>query len=579
MTTLIILIALVLYIGFYFLYGRYLERRVVQAQDGNDVPAHRRFDGVDFVPANKFVLFGHHFASIAGAAPIVGPAMAMAFGWLPGLLWIWFGNIFIGAVHDYFSLTASVRYDGKSIQYIARQLLGRFTGTSFAWFTLFLCILVVAAFGGIAGSLFVKQPQAASSFVFMIVAALILGVLLYRSKLAFWAATLVGILLLVGAIWLGAQLPIKLDYTTWMIVFFVYIIIAASLPVTVLLQPRDYLNSFLLYFGLAVGIAAAVLGAREFAAPVLTEFAPKLIGNARTGFLATPFWPAIPLIIACGSLSGFHSLVASGTSSKQLSTERDGLFIGYGSMFTEGVLATLAVIAVAAFGLTALQKVQPALAGPLAADWGAHYTETAAKVGGAANMFVLSFATMTSTVLPLGFQFMKIITAMWVAAFAMTTLDTTNRLSRYIVSELAEPLSERFRGLYRLLSNRWVASLLPAAVGIGLAWSGGWLLLWPAFSSANQLLASITMITVSAWIARKLDARHLGVALFPGLLLWVTVSAAMIWYLGSVVPTMISAMPARGYIVGTIMVVMLILNLILLVSFIRNQRRSSAGGG
>jgi len=563
-------LAVALYVIVYFTYGKFLEKKVIGATDKAEVPSSRFNDGVDFVPTRKFVLFGHHFASIAGAAPIVGPAIAMAYGWLPGLLWVWLGNMFLGATHDYFSLSASVRYDGKSIQYISSRLLGKFTGASFAWFILFLCVLVVAAFAAIVGGLFVKVPGAASAFLFMILAALVLGFLLYRTKLSFGLSTLIGIVMLFAAIFLGNAFPIRFSYSAWMVIFFFYIIIAASIPVTVLLQPRDYLNSFLLYLGLLLGGIAAFLSIKAFTAPAFTVFAPLIIKGQ-----STPFWPAIPLIIACGSLSGFHSLVASGTSSKQLASEKDGLFIGYGAMFTEGILSTLAIISIAAFGISVLGEMNlPQLKQTLSGSW-SQYTSVinSSKIGGAANMFIISFSSMVSSALPVTFQFVKILTAMWVASFAMTTLDTTNRLARYVVSELAEPLKNISQPLHRIFTNKWIASVIPAFLGILLAWTGSWVVLWPAFSSANQLLASITMITISAWIYKKLNKKHMPIALIPGIFFWISVSAAMVWYLLKVVPVYVKTDPVQGYIVSGIMIIMLILNCMLMVSFIKNFRK------
>ncbi|HPX11733.1 MAG TPA: carbon starvation CstA family protein, partial [Syntrophales bacterium] len=250
MTTLIILIGLAVYVLLYFLYGKKLEKDVVGASDKNEAPSSRLYDGVDYIPARKEVLFGHHFSSIAGAAPIIGPALAMAYGWLPGLLWVWFGNVFIGAVHDYLALMASVRYDGRSIQFVASDLMGKRTGTAFYWLVFFLLILVVAAFSAVIGGMFVKTPAIASAYVWSIVAALILGVLIYRVKMNFTLASVIGVIMLAVAIFLGVEFPMPATYETWMYVLFFYIIIAAAIPVNVLLQPRDYQNSFLLYAGL-----------------------------------------------------------------------------------------------------------------------------------------------------------------------------------------------------------------------------------------------------------------------------------------------------------------------------------------
>ncbi|MBN2177994.1 MAG: carbon starvation protein A [Deltaproteobacteria bacterium] len=571
MTTLIIVIGFLIYLILYFTYGKKLERDVVMASDNNEAPSQRLYDGVDYISARKEVLFGHHFASIAGAAPIIGPALAICWGWAPALLWVWFGNIFIGAVHDYLSLMASVRYDGKSVQFVATDLMGKRTGYAFYWIVFFLLILVVAAFAAIVGKMFVGTDGGAiaSSYIFKIVAALILGVLLYRVKLNFGVATIIGIIMLAGAIWLGVQFPVTMTYMTWMWVFFFYIIIAAAIPVNVLLQPRDYLNSWLLYAGLILGFIAAIFAFRGFEVPAFSTFSPVLLGGK-----PTPFWPAIPLVIACGSLSGFHSLVASGTTSKQLDKESSGLFIGYGAMFTEGFLSTIVVVSIAGFGYTALQTAGVTTETLNPGNWGAMFTKTSASVKlSAANLFVQSYTDMVGTTW-LGFiptKFVKVIAGMWVASFAMTTLDTTNRLARYCLSEMALPFKEKAEGLYNILTNRWVASIIPAAIGIWLAASGNWLIIWGSFGAANQLIASIALMTGAAFVAKKLKSSFVNAAVIPAWLLWITVTAALVWFIAVVQPGAIAAKPGRGWTVMVILVIMLILNFVFIADFIRTK--------
>ena len=571
MTALIIVIGFLLYLILYFTYGKKLERDIVKASDDNEAPSKRLYDGVDYIPARKEVLFGHHFASIAGAAPIIGPALAICWGWLPGLLWVWFGNIFIGAVHDYLALMASVRYDGKSIQFVASDLMGKRTGTAFYWLVFFLLILVVAAFGAVVGGMFVKTPAIASAFIWMIVAALILGVLMYRMKMNFTAATLIGIVLLIAALWLGVAYPIKASFNTWMAFLFFYIIIAAAIPVNVLLQPRDYLNSFLLYTGLAIGFLAAIFAFRGFEIPAFSSFSPILLGGK-----ATPFWPAIPLIIACGSLSGFHSLVASGTTSKQLEKESDGLFIGYGAMFTEGFLSTIVIVAIAGFGYTALQNAGVSAETLNASNWGAMFTKASASVKMVkANLFIQSYADMVNATW-LGFiptQFVKVLAGMWVAAFAMTTLDTTNRLARYCVAEMAAPLKESASGLHSLLTNRWVASIIPAAIGIYLAWSHNFLIVWASFGAANQLIAAIALMTGATFVAKKLKSPFANVAVIPAWLLWITVTCGLVWFMAVVLPGSIAAKPVSGWTVMIIVGIMLIMNMVFIVDFARTYKK------
>jgi carbon starvation protein len=574
MTTFIIIIGFLVYLTLYFTYGKKLEKDVVMASDATEAPSKRLFDGVDYIPARREVLFGHHFASIAGAAPIIGPALAICWGWLPGLLWVWFGNIFIGAVHDYLALMASVRYDGKSIQFVASDLMGKRTGVAFYWIVFFLLILVVAAFGAVVGGMFVKTPAIASAFIWMIVAAIILGVLMYRVKMNFTGATLIGIVMLFAAIWLGVEFPIAASFNAWMVFLFFYIIIAAAIPVNVLLQPRDYLNSFLLYAGLILGFLAAIFAFRGFEIPAFSSFSPILLGGK-----ATPFWPAIPLIIACGSLSGFHSLVASGTTSKQIEKESDGLFIGYGAMFTEGFLSTIVIVSIAGFGFTALKNAGAAMNVAVTLDagnWGAMFTKTAGAVKLASvNLFVQSYADMVSATW-LGFipaKFVKVLAGMWVAAFAMTTLDTTNRLARYCISEMAAPLKESATGAYNLLTNRWVASVIPAAIGIYLAWSKNFLIVWASFGAANQLIAAIALMTGATFVAKKLKSPFANVAVIPAWLLWITVTAAIVWFMAVVMPGSIAAKPVPGWTVMIIVGVMLVMNILFIVDFTRAYKK------
>lgn len=574
MTTLIILVGLAIYLLLYFTYGKTLESKVVVASDTQETPAKRLFDGVDYIPARREVLFGHHFASIAGAAPIIGPALAIAWGWAPALLWVWLGNIFIGAVHDYLAVMASVRYDGKSIQFVAGDLLGKRTGRAFYWLVFFLLILIVAAFGAVLGGMFIETPAIASAYIWAIVAALILGVLMYRVKMNFTLASIIGVIMLAISIWLGVQFPIKASYDTWMVIMFFYIIIAASIPVNVLLQPRDYLNSFLLYAGLILGLLGAVFAFRGFEVPAFSTFSPIL-----TAGKPTPFWPVIPLIIACGSLSGFHSLVASGTTSKQIEKESDGLFIGYGAMFTEGFLSTTVIVAIAGFGYTALQNAAAAKEIEFtltAATWGAQFTPVSSKLGlSAANLFVQSYADMVNATwmsfIPT--HYVKVIAGMWVAAFAMTTLDTTNRLGRYCITEMAQPLKESAQGLYGFLTNRWIASIIPAAIGIYLAWSKNFTILWPSFGAANQLIASIALMTGAAYVSKKLGSKYSNVAVIPAWFLWITVTAALIWFMLVAIPQSIQKTPLTGWVLLVILIIMFIMNIIFIIDFARGYKR------
>ncbi|MCK4543442.1 MAG: carbon starvation protein A [Spirochaetales bacterium] len=569
MTTIVLVVGLVIYVALYMVYGKKLERDVVKASDSNKTPAERMYDGVDYVAAKRPVLFGHHFASIAGAAPIIGPVLAMAWGWVPALLWVWFGNIFIGAVHDYLALMASVRYDGKSIQFVAADLITNRTGKLFYWLVLFLLILVIGAFGAVLGGMFVGSPAVPSAYILKLVAALILGVLLYRTKMNFGLATGIGVIMLALAIWGGTRIPITASYGTWMVVMFFYIIIASAIPVNVLLQPRDYLNSWLLYFGLIIGGLAAIFSFTGFSAPAFTSFAPIVSGGK-----ATPFWPAIPLIIACGSLSGFHALVGSGTTSKQLEKESHGLAIGYGAMLTEGFLSTLVVVAVAGFGLALMTDKGMTIS---VAGWAKEYTPAMMGSYPKAAMFTSSYAAMVASTW-LNFiptEIVKVIAGMWVASFAMTTLDTTNRLGRYTVSELMLPVKEKNEKVYNFVTNRWIASLIPAAIGIYLAWSGNFTILWPSFGSANQLIASIVLLTAASWVVKRQKAKP-AIVLVPAYLLWITVTASIIWFTVVILPDTIVANPVTGITVLVIEVIMLVMNFVFMADFLKSRKKTLA---
>ncbi len=566
-STFTILIAIALYFIFYFTCGKHLEKNVVKADEDNETPAQRLFDGVDYVPANKYVLFGHHFASIAGAAPIVGPAIALAWGWLPGLLWVWFGNIFIGAVHDYLSLMSSVRYDGRSVQWIAGRIIKERTGYAFSWFVLFALILVVAAFGAVLGNIFVAQPAVPTAYFLKIIAALILGVLMYRVKLDFRLATIIGIAMLATAIYLGKFFPISLSYEVWMAVFFIYIVVAASIPVNILLQPRDYLNAWLLVTGLIIGGISLLIGFDTIQIPIYTEWSVPIIAGKDT-----PFWPVVPLIIACGSLSGFHSMVASGTTAKQLESEKQGLFIGYGAMFTEGFLSTIVIVSIGVFCYSIVSQDIAETLKSSPANFAEGYGNALKSAGGPVGMFSKSFATASHTALNLPMDFMIILASMWVSSFAMTTLDTTNRIARYAFSEVLEPVKEKAPEVYNVLSQRWVASAIPAGIGIALAWSGAWSVIWPAFGGANQMLASIALITCAVWVTKTLGNAGALNVLIPALFLWVTVTVALIWYMFVAIPAFMESNPIQAVILGIIMTLMILLNLLLIMDFFRIWR-------
>ncbi len=559
-TTLLILLSVVIYLSLYFLYGKFLEKKVLEASKDNITPAHRLRDEVDFVPANKYVLFGHHFASIAGAGPILGPVFALVWGWLPTILWIWLGNAFIGAVHDYISLMSSVRYDGKSIQWIAGKLIRKRTGYLFSLFVFFALILVVAAFAAVIAKIFAAKPPTASAYIITIIEAVILGYLMYKRQISFKISSILAIIFLIAAIWLSFQVPIHLSYNTWLVVFLVYIIVAASLPVWILLQPRDFLNAWLLLAGLLLGGLSLIIVNKSFVAPAFTTFSPPLIGGQ-----PTPLWPAIVLIVACGSLSGFHALVASGTTSKQLSNEEEGLFIGYGAMFTEGFLSTLVLASLSAYAPLVIKGLS------MGNDFATNYIKAMKASGGPVGVFAKAYAHAAHDAFSfLSIKAVAVFAAMWVSSFAMTTLDTTNRLARYVFIEILEPIKNILGGLYNILTNRWVASLIPAVLGIWLAWSKAYTIIWPAFSGANQMLASIALLTIAAYVTKVLKKQAWYIT-YPAFILWFTVTAALIWYLVKIVPVFAAKNPVQAIVIGIMTVVMIVLNLVLIYDYFKSK--------
>ncbi len=581
-TTIIVLIALVIYATTYFLYGRnLLERKIVKASAEREVPARKFFDGVDYVPTNKYVLMGHHFASIAGAGPIVGPAMAMGWGWLMPILWIWFGNVFVGAVHDYLSLMASVRYDGRSIQWISGQLISKKMGRSFSIFIYFALLLVIAAFGAVIGKLFTAIPIVATASMTQIALAVVLGYLMYQKSLKPTQAAGIAALFIIISVLIAEYFPIKLAYSDWILILLVYTIIAASLPVWILLQPRDFMNSLLLYFGLFIGVIGLVVLFGTLKVPAYTSFFAPVLG------VSSPFWPLVPLVIACGALSGFHSLVASGTTSKQLDSELSGLLVGYGSMFAEGLLSTLVVASIAAmlpvmlmnpsmYGLKlnlSPQEISAILSNPV--EFGNKYAHIMAAMGGPAGIFSKTFGAAVGTALHLPIRTLALFAGLWITSFALTTLDTTVRLARFTWSELMEDLKLD----KTILGNPWVSSVIAAILGFGLAWSGAYLLLWPAFSGVNQMLASIALMTVAAWVIKdlKVPKRYQFTVLAPAGFLWVTVTLALLIYVAYIAPVTIAKKGSFTLAaVELITIVELLFNFYLLKEFLNALKKEKA---
>lgn len=464
---LLMLGSIIIFIIAYATYGAWLAKKW-GVDTTRKTPAHEINDGVDYVPTNPAILLGHHFASIAGAGPINGPIQAAIFGWVPVYLWIMIGCIFFGSPHDMGSLFVSIRHKGRSIGEVIGETMGS-TGKKlfsiFAWLTL---LLVVAAFTNIVATTFANTPQAATSSMLFMILAILFGYAVYRKGLDIKIGTVIGVILLFVSVWLGTVFPLKLSVTTWVIILAIYIWIASTAPVWILLQPRDYLNSYLLY----AMIIGAVVG--------IVIYHPSIQLDAVTGFEINGqyLFPMLFVTVACGAISGFHSLVGSGTTSKQLDNEKDVRLIGYGAMLIEGVLAVVAMIAAAYLTkdefLSKLNEIGPT------------------------NVFAEGVGTFMSK-FGIPFEVGKTFVALAVSAFALTSLDTATRLGRFIFQEFFEKPGQEKQPI---LTNMYVSTTITAVIGAILA-LGGYAKIWPIFGSANQLLAALALMAVALWLKRQ----------------------------------------------------------------------------
>lgn len=469
----LVLFAFVSYLFAYRFYGNYLSKKF-NVNDNNPTPSHTMTDGVDYVPAKAPVLLGHHFASIAGAGPIVGPVIAAGFGWLPVYLWIILGAIFIGGVHDFSSIMASIRHKSKSIGTIIETYIGldgKRLFLLFAWATL---ILVIAVFTIIVSDTFSHNPAVASASLQFIVLAILFGIMIYRVKMNLTIATLIGVVLLGLCIHLGSVFPINLDKNYWQIILFIYVFIASITPVWIMLQPRDYLNSFLLYAVLGGGLIGVFFAQPEIKLPSFNTFHLNEIGY---------LFPALFVTVACGAISGFHSLVGSGTTAKQLDKESDARVVGYGGMLIEGLLAVLSLVAVASMLNDEFINVLRSH-GPVAA-----FSNGVAKF--------LNSIPLLGISIDAGRNF----SALAVSAFALTTLDTATRLARYSFQEFFE-ISKKQSHQERksIFENKFLATLITIIFGGMLTFSGQSMTIWPLFGSANQLLAALALLAITVYV-------------------------------------------------------------------------------
>jgi carbon starvation protein len=492
----------------YRYYSRFLAEKVFGLARDEPVPAVEQRDDVDFVPTKMHVLWGHHYTSIAGAAPIVGPVLAVIWGWLPALLWVTLGTVFMGATHDFSALVVSLRSKGRSIGDIAGRVINPRTRALFLLIIIFLVWIILAVFAYVIATLFVESPGSIFPINVQIVVALALGWLVYRRNVGFLWPSLVGYAILLVSVFYGNAFVeafpavTQITVTQWVWILLIYSYVASVLPVWLLLQPRDYLNAHQLVTGLALLTLGLLVLQPEVQAPMVRLWPEG----------APPMVPFLFITIACGAISGFHGLVASGTTSKQVGCMTDARPIGYGGMLGEGTLGLLAVLASTA-GFAS------------AGEWATHYASWGAMSGLGAKLgaFVHGGGGFIAALgVPLGVA--RVFIAVMVIAFAATTLDTGARILRLLISEVGSAYG------VRALENRYLAG----AVGVGLALilavtqagGKGGLILWPLFGTTNQLVAGITLLVVSIWLRRQ--GRPVVYTLVPMVLVAAATVAAMV---------------------------------------------------
>ncbi|GAB3016566.1 carbon starvation protein A [Nocardioides flavus (ex Wang et al. 2016)] len=475
----------------YRYYSAYLAERVYALDPGFLTPAHQFRDGIDFVPTNKHVVFGHHFTSVAGAAPIVGPAIAVFWGWGPALAWIVLGTIFAAGVHDFGSLAVSLRHRAKNIGTIAQDVISKRARTLFLLIIFFLLTLVNAVFAVVISNLFIANPGAVIPIFVEIPLAMAIGQYIYKTRSAALVPSILGVIGLYLLIWVGQQFPIDLaplaeavgvePRTVWVVILFAYTFVASRIPVWMLLQPRDYINSHQLFIALGVIGLGMLVGWNEIVAP--------LVNDVPDG--SPSIFPFLFITIACGAISGFHSLVSSGTTAKQIDKETDARYVGYMGAVGEGSLATGAVLAVTA-GVVATRS-----------EWEALYPDFATASGGAVGNFVNGVAVFANN-LGVPLELAVIFAAVVVISFAATTMDTGVRLQRYIVQEIAE-----LAGWHSLARNLTLAGLVAVAVPMAMALVPGggdagytFGVLWRLFGTTNQLTAGLALTVVAVWVLR-----------------------------------------------------------------------------
>ena len=496
----------VFFMGYKF-YSRYLGKNIYGINDDQIVlPSSSLEDGIDYIPTKKHILFGHHFTSIAGAAPIIGPCVAAYWGWLPALLWILIGTVFMGAAHDFGALVTSVKEKGRSIADIASSTISNRARIMFLIFVILLVWLVLAVFAMAIADLFVSVPTSVIPINVQIIIAISMGFLIYKKKIDSLIPSLIALGLLYFFVWVGTTSPVDFTDTMpiqsakniWIILLFIYSGIASLLPVWTLLQPRDYINSHQLFVGLGLLFLGIFVAHPTVDAPAIRSLSDP----------GTPsLFPLLFVTIACGAISGFHGLVASGTSSKQLEKLSDSRMVGYGGMIGEGTLALVSMITAVA-GISLVTQTNLPTVGPVSdLSWSVYYDTWAHASGNKASAFVLGGGALLTSI-GLSEPLANTLMAVLVISFAATTLDTATRIQRFILNEFGKATK------LKILSNRYIATLIaiiPAILmafwnitdpGSGVIKQAGWVL-WPIFGASNQMLAALTLMVLTLYYWQK----------------------------------------------------------------------------
>ena len=543
----------------YRFYSKFVAEKIYRLDPDFSTPAHTMRDDVDYVPTNRVVLWGHHFTAVAGAAPIIGPSIAVVWGWLPAFLWVVIGTMFFAGVHDFGAIWASVRNKALSVGSLTGEVVSHRARNLFMIVVFFLLLMVNAVFAVAISGEFINTPASVIPAWTAVFVAVGIGILLYKVGVGITWPTVVGTIILYAVIYLGELFPVTLTDTAgiapgaqWILILFAYAAIASMLPVWLLLQPRDYINGIQLFVGLGILYGAVFIAAPEVVAPPINPNVPP----------ATP--PIMPLLfvtIACGAISGFHGLVSSGTTSKQLNKETDARFVGYLGSLGEGTLAIVAIIAVTAgFSMT---------------EWQSAYTnaESFGAVGGI-SAFVTGGSRIAAEGLGLPLGFAQTLLAVMAVLFAGTTMDAGVRLQRYIVQEWGT--------IYKIpaLQNGYLATAvavgacLALAFGAGGADGSGGMIIWPLFGTTNQLLAGLTLLVISVMLVKL--GRPARYTLIP--MIFVTTMALL-----SALYQLSSLYADGSYMLVAIDIVIIITAIFVMLeaasALLRERRAAAAGAG